>query len=313
MNENLAEYFDGMRFGKLQQYDGMGVLPVFTNNKSNIQYLTLKEAMKDNVIEITEIDERGAVSELRVKNMAELPVLILDGEELVGAKQNRIINTSILLEEKSETIIPVSCVEKDRWAYESRNFKDSDRIASYKLRNVKAESVKISLETSNQYHSNQGAVWDEIHELQSMTKTKSPTSAMGDIYDSMSQELENYIKSFEIFERQKGLIVFINGEIKGLDIVSNESAYKFLHNKLIKSYATDSILRKDDKNMELEMNIEGINNFIDKITKSDESKNKSIGYGCDHRFSTDSYIGSVLVYDDEVIHASFFKSLEISV
>ncbi len=45
------------------------------------------------------------------KNHTEIPVLILDGSELKGAKQNRIVNISILLKKNFEIIIPVICVE----------------------------------------------------------------------------------------------------------------------------------------------------------------------------------------------------------
>lgn len=301
-----------MRFGKLQQYDGMGVLPVFTNKKSNVQYFTLNEAMKANAIDITEIDEAGVVSELKVKNNAEIPVLILDGEELLGAKQNRIVNASILLKENSETIIPVSCVEQGRWDYTSKKFQNSDRIASHKIRNVKSVSVKKSVENSGSFHSDQRAVWNEVNKLENRSEVHSPTSAMGDIYDSFIKDLENYIKKFENIDGQRGLLVFINGEIIGLDLVSNESAYKILHEKLIKSYAIDSISKKDDNKIKLEMNIDGVNKFIDEIVKSSEYESKSVGYGFDHRFASDSYTGSMVVFNKEVIHASFFKNLDIN-
>ena len=37
---------------------------------------------------------------------------MLAGEEPVGAKQNRILNTTILLKKHSETTIPVSCTKQ---------------------------------------------------------------------------------------------------------------------------------------------------------------------------------------------------------
>ena len=37
----------------------------------------------------------GSVPELKVINKAEIPILLLDGEELVGAKQNRVLNTTM--------------------------------------------------------------------------------------------------------------------------------------------------------------------------------------------------------------------------
>jgi len=57
------------------------------------------------------------VPELKVISQSDRPILLLDGEELVGAKQNRVLNTTILLREKAETNIQVSCVEQGRWSY----------------------------------------------------------------------------------------------------------------------------------------------------------------------------------------------------
>jgi len=143
------------------------------------------------------------------------------------------------------------------------------------------------------------------------TEVHSPTSAMGDVYEAKSYDLENYIKAFELVEGQKGLLVFINDEIIGLDVISSRSAYKILHKKLIKSYALDSMVQKGDKKIVSNINLDMADKFIKEIVKSEETKNESVGYGYDYRFASDSYIGSTLVFNDEVIHASFFKNLEI--
>ena len=308
MDDMMAEYFSGMEFGKLQQFGVMGVLPVLKTNSEHQEYLTLKEAMIQDLIKITELNDSGAVPELKVINNADIPVLILDGEELMGAKQNRIVNTSILLKEKSETIIPVSCVEQGRWSYTSKNFQDSDRIASFHLRNVKSTSVKHSVESSGEYLSDQGAVWNEVHKLQNKMEVNSPTSAMGDVYDAKSIDLQEFVEAFDLVEGQKGLMVFVDGEIIGLDVVSNESAYRHLHEKLIKSYSLDSMVK--EKKINTEINPDKAQKFVENILKSNISKNKSVGYGFDYRFASNLYTGSSLVYKDEVIHASFFKTIE---
>lgn len=97
MDDVMSEYIRGIQFGELKQFEGMAVLPVFSASGETMEYLTLKEAMDRNLLEITEKDEYGSVPELRVINRADIPVLILNGEELMGAKQNRIVNTSIML------------------------------------------------------------------------------------------------------------------------------------------------------------------------------------------------------------------------
>ena len=47
---------------------------------------------------------------------------------------------------------------------------------------------------------------------------------------------------------------------------------------------------------------------MNQIEESIETKYKSVGHGWDHRFESDSVLGSDLVRQHEVIHASFFKN-----
>ena len=57
----------------------------------------------------------GSVPDLLVENRGDVRVLFLEGEELIGAKQNRILNTSVLVAAHTKVKIPVSCVERGRW------------------------------------------------------------------------------------------------------------------------------------------------------------------------------------------------------
>ena len=115
----------------------MHFFPLISSYKTEVDYIILSEAINQNLVDVTEVDEQGSVSEIRVENRHSTMVFIIDGEELVGAKQNRVINTSILISTKTESLIPVSCVERGRWDYEGRSFKTDKRILSYWLRSEK--------------------------------------------------------------------------------------------------------------------------------------------------------------------------------
>ena len=67
--------------------------------------------MAAGTLQVTEVDESGSVPELLATNTGDEMVLLLDGEELVGAKQNRILNITLLAPAMQDTVIPVSCVE----------------------------------------------------------------------------------------------------------------------------------------------------------------------------------------------------------
>jgi len=182
METRVKSRLQAVRFGEAQHYKNMVIVPIISPEDGRFQYLTLGEALATGNIAVTEVSTGGSVPELMVVNRGNKPVLLIDGEELAGAKQNRVLNTSILIKEVSETKIPVSCTEQGRWSYASQAFSESGNVMAYKSRSKKTRSVQCSLEESGVHHSNQGEVWDGIAELQAKAGGSSATSAMSDIY-----------------------------------------------------------------------------------------------------------------------------------
>ena len=308
MDTIVAQYLSKLEFGELQQFKKLAVVPLFTSIDDSPKYLTLKEALEKKLLIVKEVSHGGSVPELEVTNKAEMPVLLLDGEELAGAKQNRVLNTTILLKEHSDTVIPVSCTEQGRWSSVSEEFVDSKVVASARLRARKASSVTESLNLSGEFTSDQGAIWDGIDEMSACTGVDSPTSAMKDVYKSSRNKLNEYLKAFEHVPRQRGLLVFINGEIAGFDIVSLESAFETLHAKLVKSYAMDALLHKGKK--AIEPSLDQAKAFLEETAACEEKRYESIGHGWDYRFQGKAVVGSALVCRKRVIHTAFFRTGE---
>ena len=304
----MSDHISGLEFGDIIEYKKMAVMPIMGRHDEGSVYLTLKEALDMNLLKVTELDDSGSVPQLKAINLSELPVLILDGEELVGAKQNRVLNTTVLLKGNSETLIPVSCTEEGRWSYNSREFHDAGSVISHSLRGSKRRSVSESVRRSERYHSDQSSIWNEIRGSINRENRISPTSAHRDVFESKIRDINEYLDAFELLECQTGILVFINGEIKGIDSISSPVAYKSLHEKLLKSYALEAVLDQR-RNHKREFNTKKeVKRFLKQINESTESKHKSIGHGWDHRFESSSVLGSALVCQDEVIHASFFKN-----
>lgn len=174
MENAVKTQLQSVQFGEAQTYENIAILPLIAPVDGTFQYRTLGEALATWDIAITEVSV-GSVPELMVVNRANEPVLLIDGEELADAKQNRVLNTSLLLKEVSETKIPVSCTEQSRWSYASKAFSESGNVMAYKSRSRKTCSVQPSLETCGAPMSDQGEVWDGIAELQAKACTPSRT------------------------------------------------------------------------------------------------------------------------------------------
>ena len=120
----LQEMLAAVLAGPPRSHHALCIVPILAPLEAEPAWLTLAEA--GDHVRITEVSEGGSVPDLRVANLADLPLLLLDGEQLVGAKQNRILNMTVLVAARSEVRIPVSCVEQGRWRYQARDSKPSD-------------------------------------------------------------------------------------------------------------------------------------------------------------------------------------------
>ena len=100
-----------LQLGEAVEHRGVVLAPLFPRRSPAAEYVTLDDALPLG-LRIDEVSESGSVPQLAVANPTDANVLLYDGEELVGAKQNRILNVTVLVAAKSTTPIPVSCVEE---------------------------------------------------------------------------------------------------------------------------------------------------------------------------------------------------------
>lgn len=94
----------------------MHIFPLRGGTHAEQDLSLLEDALHAGTLRVEEMNEAGSVPELHIVNEGTLQVLILEGDELIGAKQNRVVNSSVLIATNSELVLPVSCVERGRWS-----------------------------------------------------------------------------------------------------------------------------------------------------------------------------------------------------
>ena len=299
----LDESWKRLSFGEGQVW---GALPIFADLPVGPEYLVLGEALGAGTLVINEASEGGTVSELLVINKGALPVLLLDGEELAGAKQNRVVNTTILLKKKSQTVIPVSCVEQGRWHYATQEFRDSGNVMAARLRERKSRSVSESLASNGQRASDQGEVWAGVEEMMCNFQASSQTGAMRDVYAHVEDELAGLLRAFTPVPEQRGMAIFIGGRIVGVEYIAQPHAFASVYEKLLRSYAMDA-LRTPQSGI-VEAGPEQVHKLIATITSKAVKSYMALGYGREHRIVGAGVQGSALTTDDVLIHLSLLAT-----
>jgi hypothetical protein len=147
-----------IRVGAPICHETLAVFPLFSPLNSGVDFLLSDEAITAGSVNVEEVSEGGAVPYLLVTNHGNSKVLFLEGEELRGANQNRLLNTSVLVPRHRKTTIPVSCVEPGRWRYRSRQFVSGKSHSSSKLRHCLKQSVSESVRAGRGHTSGQMAV-----------------------------------------------------------------------------------------------------------------------------------------------------------
>lgn len=300
MNQQIEHLIKSIELGEPKNHNNMVAFSLFSPVKNKLDYLTLGEAISRKLAEVTEVSEQGSVPTLAVINHSDQPILIIDGEELAGAKQNRIVNTTLLLDAKSKTLIPVSCTEQGRWNFQSKEFSHAGHVMSSAMRARKNLRVQENLYMKMAYDADQRKVWNDVSNFIAETGTHSSSSAMKDSFDQRKDDINGYVKSFQPEKDQRGVLVFINGKPVGFDFISRGEAYEKLHEKLMKSYAADAMINPK-KTEEQDYQIEGYK-FIHSLLECEESVFKPTGMGHDFRYKGEHIIGAALKMDDEVVH-----------
>lgn len=230
-----------VRIGDPIRHEALTVFPLFSDPVEDVDYLLSDEAIGAGTVTVEEVSEGGSVPTLLVSNTGDSLVLFLEGEELKGAKQNRVLNTSVLVAARSRTPIPVSCVEQGRWRYRSKQFSSGQSHSSSKLRRHLKESVTRSLKAGHGHTSDQMAVWEEVGRQMDALGSTSATSAMSDTYERHQDRLKEFREHLTYVDGASGVAVAVGPRVVAVDVFDRPSTCRKVWNRLLSGVVMDAL------------------------------------------------------------------------
>ena len=215
--KTLQPFVETLKAGDPVGHLNLTLVPLRGERHGQLLYALSSDAFASGTLVVTEVSEGGSVPELLAVNQAQQLILLIDGEELVGAKQNRILNTSVLLPAASKTRIPVSCVEQGRWHHLSAFFSAGSHSPS-RLRARKSHDVSRSYQAVGAARSDQGAVLEEVADNLRSSGSHSPTLAMHDVIEQRHESLDGFTQALAYPENACGVLAAINGRFVAMDV-----------------------------------------------------------------------------------------------
>ncbi|MGE3817888.1 MAG: DUF6569 family protein [Isosphaeraceae bacterium] len=291
-----------VRVGDAITYEALTVFPLFAPTESNLEYRLSDEAIQAGAVTVEEVNESGSVPTLLVTNQGDQRVLFLEGEELQGAKQNRVLNTSVLIAAHSRTTIPVSCVEQGRWRYRGKTFGSSGSHSSPQLRHLLKGTTSASLRAGAGHTSDQGAIWREVTRQMGALGSHSPTAAMADTYETHRGRLDEFRSRLEYVNGATGLAVAVGPNVVAIDVFDKPATCQKVWSRLLTGMVMDAL---ESRPAETPPKPDDVVGLLGKLRQAEWEPAPAVGEGREYRSdAVPPAHASSLVLDDAVVHGS---------
>ena len=296
----VSVLLEALEVGEPLSHGALTVIPLLAPGEAEPDWLTLAEAGA--AVTIGEVSAAGEVPALSVVNDADRPVLLLDGEELVGARQNRILNTTVLVAAHATLRIPVSCVEQGRWSYRGKRFDPGDASLFASARAKKAARVSASLRERGAHTSDQGEIWRDVARTLGERKVESPTGAMRDFYDRYAEDLAQARRALAPRPGQIAALVAVAGKWVGLDLLPSPGLFERAWPRLCAGYSAEAVGREE------RASVPDPHVMLKGLVQTPAEEAPAVGLGREYRLAGNAMVGAALVVEEQVAHLMVFPA-----
>jgi hypothetical protein len=305
-------FWPGIEFGESLHFKSLRVVPLIGPSNNDPSYRLFGPDVAGDV-QVEEVDDAGSVPNLRVTNRLKDRVLLIDGQELIGAKQNRIMNTDVLVPASEKIMIPVSCVEAGRWSYARGGFA-AGKMAYSSARAAKSSQVYESLRATSEHRSDQRAVWSGVEKLMGRLSATSSTNAMADVYRQREQDLAEAREAFTLPENTVGIVVYSGERLLGLDLFDRTATLVHHWTSLLDSYVLNWLaFEKGDTNdagVEPSEYATTLEELFESLQRAEWERFDAPGEGDDLRWESDRLTASALAWGEgdtqSIVHLQAF-------
>jgi hypothetical protein len=295
---------------KLTTYGNFGLVQVRVETETDFLFRPAGPEIKTGGLIISESTGEGVVGKLLALNNTAAYLLLTDADVLVGAKQNRVLNKSMLLAPMSKTVIDVSCIERLRWNYTSENFCIPGTLADPDLRKEKAGIIfRMKNYPEEQKPETQRAVWSHIHERIREEGCQSATESYSELINFSMDRTAGDFPACEPEKGCNGLAVILDRKVISIDLFGREEVYRYYFPMLRDSAFRMAHRVKKHKPVDQHEAYYKVLDTLDNFGAAEKyPESNYLGAGLFNTIETAGIVGFELTYTGQLIHDAIFAT-----
>jgi hypothetical protein len=253
---------------------------------------------------VLDVRERALakVDTLSVSNKEKTAALLVAGEIVIGGKQNRALNVSVLIPAGADLDVPVSCVEAGRWTA-PRAFGRSPSFATRAVRRADIVTTAQNVRRTGSKAADQAQVWEAVDRELARTGTQSPTSSLADAEavverdDTLGAALAE-VKATGPLPGQCGVVVaqgshVVAAEIFGSPELLADQWEPVVHSAFLDREGTPTGNPSFSAALRL----------LGRASKAQGTEAAGVGLGREFHLESSAIVGQALLLEEFVVHA----------
>jgi hypothetical protein len=302
-------WLGNLRLGKAQVVEPYTLYPVCLGEppEPDPGILLAHQAIEAQLLEILEKGE-AEVQELEALNKAKSPVVILEGETLVGCKQNRVVTRSLILGKGKRTAVPVGCMEQGRWDAVSDRFgAGAMRVSPSVRRSTSAELRDAKRQHTARPSVDQSRLWRDVRSTLDVTAVASETSDFHAFIEERGEAARQRSRALRRQPGQVGVLVMAGPEFLGLELTGHPETWDHLADRTLPALLADTAWAAGRPQTRKTGRPEALA-WLERIQKASTALTPGLGLGKEIELDGEGLAGTGLWHQKQVVHLAVFAS-----
>jgi hypothetical protein len=269
--------------------------------------LLLPEALARGTMEVVE-QGSGVVHRLVARNRGTEDVLVLEGDTLIGARQNRMVAWSVLVAAGGTAPVSAGCMERGRWSSGGPGFKAGEMAVDPHLRRRTKRETNASAAGPDGPRLDQGRAW---HDVDGRLRQWSVASESADYHSGLrarSVEARRNVREIAPDAGQVGVLALCRGRLLGIEAVGHSETWRVLASRVLPSYALGAEAAQLDPEFRRLPERGGAGDWLQTVAAATMQERRAAGKGVDLVLSGDWVAGSCLWEAGTVKHLAVFPT-----